>query len=92
MRVGISGVPGAGKSTLIDSLGMNLVEAGHKVAVLTIDPSSPLSGGHPGDQRLEAGARHRLALASGDDAVQHSAGGVRDAGAGPEDLHRPGGV
>jgi LAO/AO transport system kinase len=45
MRVGISGVPGAGKSTLIDSLGMNLVEAGHKVAVLTIDPSSALSGG-----------------------------------------------
>ena len=45
IRVGITGVPGAGKSTLIDQLGTNLTEAGHKIAVLTIDPSSTRSGG-----------------------------------------------
>lgn len=44
-RVGISGVPGAGKSTLIETLGLRLVEQGRRVAVLTIDPSSRLSGG-----------------------------------------------
>ncbi len=45
VRVGISGVPGAGKSTLIDQLGLNLVAAGHKVAVLAVDPTSTRSGG-----------------------------------------------
>jgi LAO/AO transport system kinase len=45
IRVGISGVPGAGKSTLIDQLGLNLVEQGHKVAVLAVDPTSSRSGG-----------------------------------------------
>jgi LAO/AO transport system kinase len=45
IRVGISGVPGAGKSTLIDQLGVNLIETGHKVAVLAVDPSSSRSGG-----------------------------------------------
>lgn len=45
IRVGITGVPGAGKSTLIDQLGMNLTAIGKKVAVLTIDPSSTRSGG-----------------------------------------------
>jgi GTPase len=45
IRVGISGVPGAGKSTLIDQLGLNLVAAGHKVAVLAVDPTSTRSGG-----------------------------------------------
>ncbi len=44
-RVGISGVPGAGKSTFIDALGMHLVGRGHQVAVLAIDPSSSISGG-----------------------------------------------
>lgn len=44
-RVGITGVPGVGKSTLIESLGTNLTEAGHRVAVLAIDPSSAVSGG-----------------------------------------------
>lgn len=44
-RVGISGVPGAGKSTLIDTLGMRLLERGHRVAVLAVDPSSRVSGG-----------------------------------------------
>jgi len=44
-RLAITGVPGSGKSTLIDGLGMHWVEAGHKVAVLAIDPSSSLSNG-----------------------------------------------
>jgi LAO/AO transport system kinase len=44
-RIGITGVPGVGKSTFIESLGCFLVERGHKVAVLTIDPSSARSGG-----------------------------------------------
>lgn len=44
-RVAISGVPGAGKSTLIEALGTRLVERGHRVAVLAVDPSSTLSGG-----------------------------------------------
>jgi len=44
-RVGISGVPGVGKSTFIDSLGVTLTAAGSKVAVLAVDPSSARSGG-----------------------------------------------
>jgi LAO/AO transport system kinase len=45
VRLGITGVPGVGKSTFIEALGMLLVEAGHKVAVLAVDPSSQRSGG-----------------------------------------------
>ena len=45
VRLGISGVPGAGKSTFIESLGMMLVNKGHRVAVLAVDPSSKRSGG-----------------------------------------------
>ena len=44
-RIGLSGVPGVGKSTLIESLGLMLIAQGHKVAVLAIDPSSTVSGG-----------------------------------------------
>ena len=44
-RIGITGVPGVGKSTAIDQLGMNLVEHGHRVAVLAVDPTSTRSGG-----------------------------------------------
>jgi LAO/AO transport system kinase len=44
-RVGVTGPPGAGKSTLIDALGRRLVARGESVAVLAIDPSSPLGGG-----------------------------------------------
>ena len=44
-RIGISGVPGVGKSTFIEALGLRLVEQGHRVAVLAVDPSSRLSGG-----------------------------------------------
>jgi len=45
IRVGISGVPGAGKSTFIEALGVWLIEQGKKLAVLAVDPSSSLSGG-----------------------------------------------
>src|SRR5215208_4296830 len=44
-RLGISGVPGVGKSTFIEALGLFLIDKGHRVAVLTIDPSSSVSGG-----------------------------------------------
>jgi LAO/AO transport system kinase len=45
VRMGITGVPGVGKSTFIDTFGMALLEAGKKVAVLAVDPSSPISKG-----------------------------------------------
>ncbi|WP_280156620.1 methylmalonyl Co-A mutase-associated GTPase MeaB [Piscinibacter sp. XHJ-5] len=45
LRLGISGVPGVGKSTFIEALGLFLIDRGHKVAVLTVDPSSSVSGG-----------------------------------------------
>jgi LAO/AO transport system kinase len=45
IRLGITGVPGVGKSTFIESFGLYLINKGHKVAVLAIDPSSPISGG-----------------------------------------------
>jgi LAO/AO transport system kinase len=45
VRLGITGVPGVGKSSFIESLGMLLVEKGHRVAVLAVDPSSTRSGG-----------------------------------------------
>ena len=45
LRVGITGVPGVGKSTFIDALGMYLIEKGHRVAVLAVDPSSTRTGG-----------------------------------------------
>ncbi|HET9548466.1 MAG TPA: methylmalonyl Co-A mutase-associated GTPase MeaB [Desertimonas sp.] len=44
-RIGVSGVPGAGKSTFIDAVGMRLVDSAHRVAVLAVDPSSSRSGG-----------------------------------------------
>ena len=45
VRIGISGVPGAGKSTFIEALGVWLIERGKKLAVLAVDPSSSVSGG-----------------------------------------------
>lgn len=59
-RIGISGVPGVGKSTLIEQLGLFLCEKGLKVAVLAVDPSSPVSGGSiMGDKtRMENLSRH----------------------------------
>ena len=64
LRIGITGVPGAGKSTLIEALGMLLVSKGMRVAVLAIDPSSTRSGGSIlGDKtRMSALARSPLAF------------------------------
>ncbi len=45
IRIGITGVPGVGKSTFIEAFGLSLIEKGHRVAVLPIDPSSPITGG-----------------------------------------------
>jgi LAO/AO transport system kinase len=45
LRIGISGVPGVGKSTFIEALGLHLIAQGHRVAVLAVDPSSSISGG-----------------------------------------------
>ena len=45
IRIGITGIPGAGKSTLIERLGIQALDSGYKVAVLTVDPSSEKSGG-----------------------------------------------
>jgi LAO/AO transport system kinase len=45
VRLGVTGPPGVGKSTLIEALGLHLVAKGHRVAVLAVDPSSPVSGG-----------------------------------------------
>ncbi|KAF0852475.1 mitochondrial arginine/ornithine transport system ATPase (ArgK) [Andalucia godoyi] len=62
-RIGISGPPGAGKSTLIESLGIHLCNSGVKVAVLAIDPSSTVTGGSIlGDKtRMTELSRHPLA-------------------------------
>lgn len=45
LRIGISGVPGAGKSTFIEAFGQHLCHAGHKLAVLAVDPTSSITGG-----------------------------------------------
>jgi LAO/AO transport system kinase len=60
IRVGISGVPGVGKSTFIESFGNHVISEGHRVAVLAVDPSSALSGGSIlGDKtRMETLSRH----------------------------------
>jgi len=64
VRVGISGAPGAGKSTFIEALGTHLVEHDHRVAVLAVDPSSTRSGGSIlGDKtRMEQLTRSPLAF------------------------------
>ena len=64
MRVGITGIPGVGKSTFIEALGLNLIESGKRVAVLAVDPSSPLAGGSIlGDKtRMEELSRQEAAF------------------------------
>lgn len=64
IRVGITGVPGAGKSTFIEELGMMLCEQGHRVAVLAVDPSSTMTKGSIlGDKtRMERLSRHPQAF------------------------------
>jgi LAO/AO transport system kinase len=60
LRIGITGIPGVGKSTLIDALGIAVIAAGHRVAVLAVDPSSVRSGGSIlGDKtRMERLSQH----------------------------------
>ncbi len=62
-RLGITGPPGVGKSSFIEALGLHLIERGHRVAVLAVDPSSPLTGGSIlGDKtRMERLAREEAA-------------------------------
>lgn len=56
IRIGITGVPGVGKSTFIESFGLHVIEQGHKVAVLAVDPSSSKTGGSIlGDKTRMAG-------------------------------------
>ena len=64
LRMGITGSPGVGKSTLIEALGLHLVGLGRRVAVLAVDPSSSISGGSVlGDKtRMENLARHPAAF------------------------------
>ena len=63
IRLGISGVPGVGKSTFVEALGNHVIDEGHRVAVLTVDPSSAISGGSIlGDKtRMELLSRRREA-------------------------------
>ena len=60
IRIGISGVPGVGKSSFIETFGLHVIDQGHRVAVLAVDPSSPKTGGSIlGDKtRMEKLARH----------------------------------
>jgi LAO/AO transport system kinase len=64
IRIGITGIPGVGKSTFIESFGLHLIGQGKKVAVLAVDPSSPLRGGSIlGDKtRMEDLSRHEHAF------------------------------
>jgi LAO/AO transport system kinase len=63
IRIGISGAPGVGKSTFVEALGLHAIDAGHRVAVLAVDPSSALTGGSIlGDKtRMEQLARNARA-------------------------------
>ena len=60
LRLGITGVPGVGKSTFIEAIGLFLVQQGHRVAVLAVDPSSQITGGSiMGDKtRMKELAQH----------------------------------
>jgi len=64
MRIGLSGTPGVGKSTFIESFGMKLIQQGRKIAVLAVDPSSTIAGGAIlGDKtRMERLVRQRDAF------------------------------
>jgi len=64
IRIGITGVPGVGKSTFIEAFGQHVIEKGHRLAVLAVDPSSPVAGGSIlGDKtRMEALSREEAAF------------------------------
>ena len=74
MRVGISGVPGVGKSTFIEALGVRLTGAGHRVGVLAVDPSSRRTGGSVlGDKtRMPRARRRRARLHPGQPERRHA--------------------
>ena len=76
LRIGLSGTPGVGKSTFIEAFGMALVEAGMKVAVLAVDPSSTRSGGSIlGDKtRMERLSRHPNAFIRPSPSLSHLGG------------------
>ena len=76
LRLGITGVPGVGKSTFIEAFGMKLLKEGKKIAVLTIDPSSPISGGSLlGDKtRMEELARQDHAFIRPSPSAGHTGG------------------
>lgn len=79
LRIGLSGTPGVGKSTFIEALGMQLVNAGKRVAVLAIDPSSQRSGGSIlGDKtRMEMLSREARAFIRPTPAGSHLGGVAR---------------
>lgn len=79
LRIGISGPPGAGKSTLIEALGMEMVNRGHRLAVLTVDPSSAHSGGSVlGDKtRMQKLSADRRAFVRPSPACGHLGGVAR---------------
>ncbi|MBF9058957.1 methylmalonyl Co-A mutase-associated GTPase MeaB [Rhodobacterales bacterium HKCCSP123] len=79
LRIGLSGTPGVGKSTFIEAFGMALVEAGLKVAVLAVDPSSSRSGGSIlGDKtRMERLSRERAAFIRPSPSASHLGGVAR---------------
>ena len=64
IRLAVSGVPGVGKSTFTEALGLHVIDRGHRVAVLAVDPSSPRTGGSIlGDKtRMEGLSRHAQAF------------------------------
>jgi LAO/AO transport system kinase len=64
IRIGITGVPGVGKSTFIEAFGQHVIEQGHRLAVLAVDPSSPVAGGSIlGDKtRMELLSREEAAF------------------------------
>jgi len=76
LRIGLSGTPGVGKSTFIEAFGMALVEAGLKVAVLAVDPSSTRSGGSIlGDKtRMERLSREKNAFIRPSPSLSHLGG------------------
>ncbi|CAI9404180.1 putative GTPase [Aestuariimicrobium sp. T2.26MG-19.2B] len=79
IRVGISGVPGAGKSTFINAMGLRLIEQGHRVAVLAVDPSSPATGGSVLGDRTRMGelTMHEAAFVRPSPTANHLGGVAR---------------